>query len=178
MLWPAVGDRLRVRPPLREVVVRPPVDPADCTEREDRDGGRLFGVIIMLLGMLTGRTESAGEDDAAFLRLSSSFFSSGTTPLEDRWFASFSCFTLLLLLPLSSFLGVPGISVAIVDYSGVCVSCGGSVESNKTKQGEETRKMRKTTNGTKKMPLADRKHHASSKTKVSAPIRVQIDIDE
>lgn len=89
MLWPAVGDRLRVRPPLREVVVRPPVDPADCTERDDREGGRLFGV-IMLLGMLTGRIESVGVADflgvaaaEAVLGLSSSFFSSGTTALEE-----------------------------------------------------------------------------------------------
>jgi hypothetical protein len=95
MLWPAVGDRLRVRPPLREVVVRPPVDPADCTERDDREGGRLFGVITMLLGMLTGRIESVGVADflgvaaaeavlvEAEDRLSSSFFSSGTAALED-----------------------------------------------------------------------------------------------
>lgn len=60
MLWLAVGDRLRVRPPLREVVVLPLVDPVDATE--DREGGRLFGVVIMLLGMLTGRIESTGVD--------------------------------------------------------------------------------------------------------------------
>ncbi len=91
MLCPAVGDRLRVRPPLREVVVRPPPDPADATEREDREGGRLFGV-IMLLGMLTGRTESVGveaflggaEDivDGADGRVSSSFFSSTIDTFE------------------------------------------------------------------------------------------------
>ena len=60
MLCPAVGDRLRVRPPLREVVVRAPVEPADCTERDDLEGGRLFVGDIMLLGMLTGRIESVG----------------------------------------------------------------------------------------------------------------------
>ena len=58
-----VGDLLRVLPPLRDVVVRPPVDPADCTDRDDRDGGRFVGVLIciMLFGILTGRTESVGE---------------------------------------------------------------------------------------------------------------------
>ena len=79
-----VGDRLRVLPPLREtdVVVRPPVDPADWTDRELREGGRLLGVII-LAGMFTGSTEPSGME--AFFgveaegadRLSSSFFSSG-----------------------------------------------------------------------------------------------------
>ena len=72
-----------MRPPRREVVVRPPPDPADATERDDREGGRLLGVRIMLLGMLTGRMESVGVDDfwgvAAAVggeRWSSSFFSS------------------------------------------------------------------------------------------------------
>ena len=59
-MCPAGGDRLRVRPPLREVVVRPPVDPAEATETP-RDGGRLLGD-IMLLGIFTGRTESVGEE--------------------------------------------------------------------------------------------------------------------
>ena len=78
-----MGDRLRVRPPRREVVVRPPPDPAEATESDDREGGRLLGVRIMLLGMFTGRIESVGVDDfwgvavvVAVARLSSSFFSS------------------------------------------------------------------------------------------------------
>lgn len=82
-MCPAVGDRLRVRPPRREVVVRPPPDPAEATERDDREGGRLLGVRIMLLGMFTGRIESVGVDDfwgvaaaVVVARLSSSFFSS------------------------------------------------------------------------------------------------------
>ena len=84
-----VGDRLRVRPPLREVVVLPPPDPADATDMEDREGGLLVGD-IMLLGILTGNTESTGvflgDNDgcaggAAGGRLSSSFFSSGTDAL-------------------------------------------------------------------------------------------------
>ena len=106
-MWPAVGERLRVRPPRREVVVRPLADPADATERDDREGGRLLGV-TMLLGMLTARTESVGEDvflgvsddEAMFVGaddcLSSSFFPSGTAGVASFVAASLVAFAVVL----------------------------------------------------------------------------------
>lgn len=97
-------------------MVRPPPDPADATDMEDRDGGLLLGDII-LLGILTGNTESAGvflgdvaggTDTAGGAGpLSSSFFSSGM----DAFGTSFKGFATAASLGSSTFSGVTCVAI-------------------------------------------------------------------
>ena len=108
-------------------MVLPPPDPADATDMEDRDGGLLLGDII-LFGILTGNTESAGvflgdvtggTDTAGGAGpLSSSFFSSGM----DAFGRSFEGFVTAASLDSSAFSGVT--CVAILEDCVFCVTKG------------------------------------------------------